>query len=123
MPAIEDYLFSAGKLWDEIDSRRGTIKPKVDALPEAHILGTPPDAVVAAIADELEFDPLTIFEEHITVERGETRIDVSNSFDYGFMPGAKVDAMQLTVSRFRTRATRTFGACRETSLALVSGQR
>jgi len=73
----ERCLFSDGDLRTVLDGCRRHIAEKVDAISRDQLLATPVDDLVQHIVSQTYVEPLTIYEDRMTRDQSETKIDVT----------------------------------------------
>lgn len=77
MKGERQYLFHEGNLSDTLDKHSQGAGKKVDSIPRDLFLATPLDDMVQNIVLEMTVTPLTIYEDRMTREQTETKIDVT----------------------------------------------
>jgi len=78
-----NYLFSGGDLASGLDANMRRIRELVEAIPREQFLATSADTLCDHTVTQLSVDPLVLHEDQMTMEHGETKIDVTNRFEYG----------------------------------------
>jgi|GEM_PF-206498 len=78
-----NYLFSDDDLASGLDGRKRRIRELVEAVPREQFLITSVDTLCEHTVDQLAVDPLVLHEDQMTMEHGETKIDVTHRFEYG----------------------------------------
>ncbi|HEN4748192.1 TPA: hypothetical protein U5489_001414 [Legionella pneumophila] len=76
-------LFSGTDLASNLDSNRRHICDLVEAIPREQFLAASAETLCEHIMAKLVVDPLVLHEDKITMEHEETKIDVTNRFEYG----------------------------------------
>lgn len=94
-----NYLFSKGDLSSVLDGMTRSVPRFVEEIPRDQFLATSLDTLVEHLVNKLDIDPLVLHEDQMSMEHGETKIDVTGRFDYGgSLDGRSVhaDGHQLT---------------------------
>jgi hypothetical protein len=78
-----NYLFSKGDLSSALDGQMRSVPRLVEEIPRDQFLATSVDTLVEHLVAKLAIDPLVLHEEHMSMEHGETKIDVTGRFEYG----------------------------------------
>jgi hypothetical protein len=103
------YLFSDGDLSATLDAHLRSIKSKVERIPRDQFLSTSEDTLVEHIYAEVSVEPLAIHEDQMRMEDGETKIDVTDRFDYGGWGDGPVRATS-SASSCLSLASQRFGS-------------
>ena len=87
-----DYLFSNKRLSDTLEEHRTAALGEVERIPKDQFLATTVDTLVDSICSKAAIEKLVIFEDKMTMDQSETKINVSGRFDYGFDRGERAFA-------------------------------
>jgi hypothetical protein len=92
------YLFSSGRLSENLDGRRNAALSAVERISKDQFLATTVDTLVERICAEVTIEKLVIFEEQMSMDQAEAKIEVTGRFDYGFDRGERgfADGHQLS---------------------------
>lgn len=82
-PSHRDRLFTYGSLAASLDANKRRIRELVDAIPREQFLSTSPDTLCEHVVAQLTVEPLVFYEDQMTMEHSETKLDVTNRFEYG----------------------------------------
>ena len=77
MRGERQYLFHEGDLSATLDNHNQGVGQKVDSIPRDQFLATPVDDLVQHIAGQMMVTPLTIYEDRMTRDQAEIKIDVA----------------------------------------------
>jgi hypothetical protein len=78
-----NYLFNDGDLSSVLDGSRAAAIEAVGRLPRDQFLSTSIDTLVEHFVTQHHIEPLKLFEEQMTMDHQETRVDVTGRFEYG----------------------------------------
>lgn len=77
----DDYLFCEYDLSRVFEAQQKAIRDEIDAIASDRLLNTTPDAWVEYFQGKYELRAPVVDEAHITVDQGESRVDVSQDFN------------------------------------------
>jgi hypothetical protein len=77
-----NYLFYEGDLSSTLDSARAAATEAVARLPREQFLATSIDTLVEHLTVQHCIEPLKLFEDDMTMDQQEARVDVTGRFDY-----------------------------------------
>lgn len=77
MRGERQYLFQEGHLTATLDNRKQGVVKRVDAIPRDQFLAAPIDDLVQHIVENMLVTPLAIYEDRMTREQEETKVDVT----------------------------------------------
>ena len=78
-----NYLFSKGDLSSALDGQARSVPSLVEEIPRDQFLSASLDTLVENLVAKLTIDPLVLHEDQMSMEHGETKIDVTGRFEYG----------------------------------------
>lgn len=97
----DNLLFYKGDLSGTLRKQITQIPIKVDAIPKDQFLVSNEEDIFENIIDQVEIDPLVIYEDRMEMEPKETKIDVSGSKErvfFGDRGPIYVDGVEITIS-------------------------
>jgi hypothetical protein len=77
-----NYLFYDSDLSSMLDGSRAAATEAVSRLPREQFLSTSIDTLVEHLTAQHHIEPLKLFEEHMSMDHQEARVDVTGRFDY-----------------------------------------
>lgn len=92
------YLFSGGRLSESLDGHQTTALSEVERISKDQFLATTVDTLVESICAKAAIEKLVIFEDRMSMDQAETKIEVTGRFEYGFSRGERgfANGHQLT---------------------------
>ncbi len=75
-------LFSRSSLADFLGSRENEVYSEIDSLPDDQLMNTNPDQLAEYLHSQFSLDAPKIKGDEIAIDSGDTKVDVSNRFDY-----------------------------------------
>jgi len=83
MSTRRNTLFHEGSLHDTLELKLRSIPGRVERIPRDQFLASSVDTLVEHLQPEFTVESLEIHEDRMSMEDGETKIDVTGRFDYG----------------------------------------
>jgi hypothetical protein len=86
----DQLLFSEGDLYSTLDAQSSAAGKSVEEIPREQFLATTVDTLVEHLCSKFAIEPLVIYEDKMTMDHKETRVEVTGRFDYDFGDGGRV---------------------------------
>ncbi|MBI4799640.1 MAG: hypothetical protein HY794_13130 [Desulfarculus sp.] len=92
-----DLLFARGNLQSYLSNIADNLNPIIEKVPTNQFIASSDEQLLEHFLAELIVEPITLHEDHATMDKEETTLDMSHRFDYGEgatgVPGTKITVL------------------------------